>query len=312
MYYQYFGFEKNPFDIHPDPDFLYLSDKHREALAHLKYSVIERKPFLLLVGDVGVGKTTLINFFLNDLKDRKDIVVLPILNPNLTLKEFYLLLARKLGLKSFRSKADFMEQFKVAVSRMINKGKIIVLLIDEAQSLSEKLLEELRLLSNLVQETAGFVVILVGQPDLYEKLKSKALYSLKQRFVFKYHLGPFDNINDVAQYLATRILKSGAGNTQLFSKEAVDAIFYFSKGIPRLINIIADHSLMNAYLKGVKLINRDIVCEAVKELDHIIPQDLVVGYCDKKFFQKKFVYLAVFFFLVLGILFFYYEFFIKH
>ncbi len=278
MYYKYFGFKKNPFETHPDPEFLYLSEEHREALSHLKYAVLERKPFLLLIGDIGVGKTTLLNFFIEDLKKKKDVVLIPILNPNLTLKDFYALLASKLGLYNIKSKAQFLEKFRERISHLTKQNKIVVLVIDEAQAMSEKLLKELQLLANMVSNSQGFVVILVGQPDLYDLLMNSKMLSLRQRFSFKFFLKAFDTVEDVEQYLKTRILKAGSLRTDLFTRDAVETIFSLSNGVPRLINIICDHALLNAYVQEKKTIDKKVILEAVKDIDHLVPaQNLSFG-----------------------------------
>ena len=297
MYYKYFGFSENPFNIHPDPKFLYLSDKHREALSYLKYAIIERKPFLLIIGDIGVGKTTLLNFFIKDIQKRDNIFLVPILNPNLTLKDFYSYLAIKLNFYNIRNKSQFLGEFRKKILDFSKKGKIMVILIDEAQSAPLNLLRELQLLSNLVYDVFSLVIILVGQPDLYKRLMDPNMISLRQRFSFKFHLKPFEKIDEVDQYLKTRILRAGSHKVDLFTPKAVETVFYLSKGIPRLINIIADHALLTAYLEKKSFIDERVILNAVQDLDHLISDSEINKKIQRSTNKRKFLKFMLLFFL---------------
>ena len=270
MYYTYFGFKRNPFEIIPDPTFLFLSKQHREALSYLKYAVLEKKPFLLLIGDIGVGKTLLLNFFIRNFNEKKNVVLIPILNPNLTLNDFYLLVAKKVGLYNIKSKAEFLEEFQSYISNLSKQGKSVVLLIDDVQAMPLSLLKELQLLSNVVSDSQCFVVILVGQPALYVRLMNPKMLPLRQRFSFKFYLEAFNTVEDVEQYLKTRILKAGSSRTDLFTSEAIEAIFSLSGGVPRLINIICDHALLEAYLQRKSIIDKKVILEAIKDIDHLV------------------------------------------
>ncbi len=270
MYYKFFGLEKNPFEIHPDPKFLFLSEKHREALSHLTYCVLLQKPFLMLTGDVGVGKTTILNYFISSLRKKGNILVIPFFNPRLSLKEFYAVLGAELKIPKVGKKASFLLYFRQILQKFAERGKTLVLIFDECQAASVELLEELRLLSNLAEGGAGLVFILVGQPELEKKLECEELYALKQRITYKYHLGPFESPEEVSQYLITRILRAGAPKTRLFTEGAIEAIYRYSKGIPRLINILADHALLAAYLKEQAVVDADVVEETLPEIKHLL------------------------------------------
>lgn len=274
MHFEYFGLDRNPFEITPDPQFLYLGEKHREALSHLMYSVMAKKPFILLTGDIGVGKTTILHYFISQLRKKDDIYLLSILNPKLDIGEFYYLLAAELGwedkITTSFIKSQFLVKFKDYLLSLFNEGKSLVIIIDEAQSAPISLLEEIRLLANLTQEKQGLIIILVGQPELIKKLSSEELYSLRQRFSYRYHLGPFDTKEEVSAYLITRILRAGSPKTRIFTDDAIEAIFKYSKGIPRLINIIADHAMLTAYLKGEAIVGASTIEECLPEIDHLL------------------------------------------
>ena len=311
MYYKYWGLLKNPFDIHPDPDFLYLSEQHREALSHLKYAVLAKKPFLLLTGDIGVGKTTLLNYFLRDLEKDKNVVVVPVFNPSLSVSEFYELLSQTLFPRqdvSNISKPIFLLKFREQLKKIYQQGKILVLVIDEAQSASIRFLEELRLFANIAAEFPGMVIILVGQPDLLDKLDCPELTSLRQRFSFKYHLGPFRDIKDVSDYISTRLLRAGSPKNRVFTDDAIEALFKFSGGIPRVINILADHALMSAFLAKAELVDASFVEEASKEVKHLLPKlqkdQHLEAKNSKSNFERyiPFIFLVVMSILILGYL----------
>ncbi len=272
MHFKHFGLEKNPFEITPDPEFLYLGEKHREALSHLTYSVMAQKPFLLLTGDIGVGKTTILHYFLHTLKQKENLYVVSIFNPKLTIKEFYYLLAAELGWRGRVVKSHFLIKFRHHLLELFRQGKTLVIVIDEAQAAPNDLLEEIRLLANLTEGEQGLVIILVGQPELLKKLSSRELYSLQQRFSYRYHLGPFDSKEEVSEYLITRILRAGTPKSRVFTDEAIELIYRHSRGIPRLINIIADHAMMEAYLKGEAVVDGNTVRECLPEIAHLLEE----------------------------------------
>lgn len=315
MHFQYFGLDRNPFEITPDPQFLYLGEKHREALSHLMYSVLAKKPFILLTGDIGVGKTTILHYFISQLKKKENIYLVSLLNPKLDISEFYYLLALELGLeddiKDPFIKSQFLVKFKNFLLSLFQQDKSLVIIIDEAQSAPVALLEEIRLLANLTQEKQGLVIILVGQPELIKKLSSEELYSLRQRLSFRYHLGPFDSKEEVSAYLITRILRAGSPKTRIFTDDAIDAIYKYSKGVPRLINIIADHAMLTAYLKGEAIVGASTIEECLPEIEHLLKDvqkhlELANPPSISNFsnfdFKKRFKFKNAYFWIILSIL----------
>ncbi len=312
MFYKFFGLSKNPFEVDPDPNFLYLSPQHREALSHLTYSVIARKPYLLLTGDIGVGKTTLLNYFIRNIKKKQDIFLVPIYNPNLTIADFYHLLSDQVKIGINVPKPKFLIEFSNKLLKLATEGKALVIVIDEAQAASEELLEELRLLSNATYGSNSLIMILVGQPDLLQKLSSPKLSSLRQRFSYRYHLGPFQDEYEVSQYLITRILRSGSPKTRIFNNEAIAEIFHLSRGVPRVINILAEHAMINAYLRKETVVGREDVKMAAKEVEHVFVSpkksfqtnfEISEVNSRKKSYSSWFLTLFLIFFLILTIYF---------
>ncbi len=306
MHYKYFGLSKNPFDVDPDPDFLYLSPQHKEALSHLLYSIISKKSFLLLTGDIGVGKTTILNYFLRNIYKRKDVNVLPIYNPNLSIRDFYQLLADHLFIKYDSFKSRFLLQFSSKLSDFSSQNKSLVIIIDEAQAASEELLEELRLLSNVASGLKSLIIILVGQPELLQKLSVPKLSSLRQRFSYRYHLGPFKDEFEVSEYIITRILRAGSPKTRIFTNDAIAEIYRLSRGIPRIINILADHAMLNAYLRKGNTVNLEDVKSALEEVKHTLPEQALLNSLSRenaKYFKINWIFIVLLiFFLILSII----------
>ena len=251
MYEQYFNLQKKPFTIAPDPGFLYLSDRHRDALAHLHYGLQSEGGFVLVTGEVGTGKTTLLRNIIGQVPG--DIDVAFILNPRLTVRELLQTICDELGIEypedDLHSVKPYIDQLNRHLLRSHGLGRSTVVVIDEAQNLSPAVLEQLRLLTNLeTNEQKLLRIILVGQPELNEILSRLELRQLNQRITARYHLQPL-SLRDTRAYLAHRLTISG-GNPNLFSSGASWNIHRLAGGIPRLINIIADRSLLGAFVKG--------------------------------------------------------------
>jgi type II secretory pathway predicted ATPase ExeA/outer membrane protein OmpA-like peptidoglycan-associated protein len=264
MYLNYYRLNSKPFSISPDPKFLWLGEKHAEALASLKYGILEDKGILLLTGEIGTGKTLLINCLLKSIIE--DVVVATIPDPSLKLIDFYNILSNKFEMnKKFESKVDFLinfEKFLVATHR---ERKKVLLIIDEAQRLKSKLLDEIRVLSNIEFENKKLInIFFVGQRELKEMLLEERNRPLKQRITNNYHLMPLTE-KETSDFILHRLKIAGA-TREIFTQRAIREIHNFSQGVPRLINIICDHSLLTGYSQSLTMIDIDVIKECAEEL----------------------------------------------
>ena len=251
----FFSFKENPFALTPDPKYLFLGEKHREVLAHLTFGVREDKGFMVVVGEVGTGKTTLCRAFINHLLE-ENVEVGLIYNPALTDLEMLQAVNREFKLPSdLDSKGKLIEVLNAFLLRVSGESRQVVLIIDEAQFLTSAALDELRLISNMEGEFGKLLVIcLVGQVELEAKLRHKKHRSLRQRTTVRYRLKCL-NKEETQDYLAHRLAVAGNDNAEdVFSLEAMDVIFKLSRGIPREINVLADRSLLNAYLEDQRIV----------------------------------------------------------
>jgi general secretion pathway protein A len=260
MYTSFYNLKEKPFELTPSPRFLYLGENHKEALALLTYGVMDRKGFVLLTGEVGTGKTTIVQTLINNLNSSSKCVYLS--NPLLSSAEFLFYVASRLGfIPESKSKASFLVQFQAFLTEVAQNKQIVLLIVDEAQKLSFRLLEEIRLLSNM--ETADQKLInifLVGQPELNEKLINQKCRPLLQRISIRYHINPL-NFHETEDYIRTRLKTAGANNPTIFSKEAIKLIHEYARGYPRMINVLCDNALLLGYSKG----KRDITAGMIKE-----------------------------------------------
>lgn len=272
MYQQFFGFKVMPFNITPDPSFLYLSPTHQEALAHLRYGLGQKKGFIVLTGEVGCGKTTLCRAFLNELDAARTDTAL-ILNPRLTERELLAAILRELGeiapgagsAPLALDNADLTGRLNEALLRRIHEGKDIVLIIDEAQNLSFEVMEQLRLLSNLETDTQKLLqIILIGQPELKAKLAEKRLRQLRQRILVFYELHSLKRAQ-VEAYIQHRLTLAGASGRPRFTRAALRSIYGRSRGIPRLVNSLCDKALLAAYARDSEEVNWFDVRRAIKD-----------------------------------------------
>jgi general secretion pathway protein A len=276
MYQQFYGFNVMPFNITPDPRFLYLSPTHEDALAHLRYGLHQKKGFVVLTGEVGCGKTTLCRAFLNELDSTRTETAL-ILNPRLTERELLAAILRELGELSADSgstplaldNADLTGRLNDALLRRIHDGKDIVLIIDEAQNLSFEVMEQLRLLSNLETDTQKLLqIILIGQPELKARLAEKRLRQLRQRILVFYELRPL-NRSQMDAYIQHRLSLAGAQGRPRFTSAALRTIYRRSRGIPRLVNSMCDKALLSAFIRDADEVNWHDARRAARDQDQL-------------------------------------------
>ena len=268
MYEAFFGLRERPFELAPNPRFLLLTTSHAEALSNLEYGITGKKGITVLLGEAGTGKTTLIRTALQKWRTAGHLVAY-INNPTLTRSEFVECLAQtfELGPDAATSKTRLLTALTELVMRRHAQGLITGLLIDEAQALSDELLEEIRLLANV--ETADekvFPVVLAGQPELADRLNAPGLRQLKQRIGLRCVLAPLD-VREVGAYIAGRVRLAGGVGATLFTREAVMAIHERSGGIPRVINVICDNVLLSAFATERRPATREIVEEVCREFD---------------------------------------------
>lgn len=267
MYADFYNFKRQPFSLTPSPRFLYLGEVHKEALAVLTYGVAEQKGFVLLTGETGAGKSTMVHALLANVD--KDVQYVHFPNPPFSTKDLMNYLAftafkKKLNI---RSKAEFLIEFERFLKERLQHQQNFILIIDEAQELSFELLEEVRLLSNMGTAEEKWVnIFLVGQPELNEKLSQPRCRSLRQRISIRYHIKPLD-LEGTQEYIATALKMAGAEHGhKLFANDVVKAIHQYSGGYPRTINILADNLLLLGYSRGKRKITASMVNECHDDL----------------------------------------------
>lgn len=264
IYKDYYGFAEKPFNLTPDPKYLYLSSKHKEVLAHLVFGLQENNGFLKIIGEVGTGKTTICRSFLRELN--ADFNFAYIFHPCANALEMLQSISAELGLPaSSRSKKDLVHQLHRYLLRERQRGHRVAVIIDEAQDLDAPVLEELRLLSNLETETEKLIqIILIGQPELDDLLNRPNLRQLRQRITIQWELLPL-NLEETRGYIQHRLNVAGGKGKVMFSRPATELIFRYAQGIPRMINVLADRALLIAYTRNTKKITPREVRLAVKD-----------------------------------------------
>src|SRR5262245_35618385 len=268
MYEQYFGLRERPFDLSPNPRFLFLSRGHKEALTNLRYGLSGRPGLTVLVGESGTGKTTLVRAALQSVATAGSRVV-HLANPTLTRSEFYEYLASGFGFtaEAAKSKTTFISELSQELTAAQSTGAVLALVFDEAQSLPHALLEEIRLLTNTEGTSGNTVAIaLVGQPELAERLNDPSLRQLKQRVALRCELLPLD-LNETAAYVAARVRVAGGRPDVLFTRDAILAIHEHSTGIPRTISVLCDNALVNGFAADVKPVGRQIVLDVCRDFE---------------------------------------------
>jgi len=259
MYKQFFGLQENPFNVSPDPRYLLLTPPAEEALACLTYGIQTRRGFILLTGEVGTGKTTLIHKLLDWLRAR-EVPTAYSFNSLVDSSQLLAFILADLGLPTSHTDANtlLLELYNFLLERF-RVGGTTVLIIDEAQCLPQEVLEEIRLLTNFETATEKLLqVVLVGQPELEAKIKQPELRALRQRIALRAKLYPF-TLDQTGQYIARRLLVAGASGNTIFDRRAVEAIYRYSEGIPRVINVLCELALVSAFADQRKTISTDII-----------------------------------------------------
>jgi general secretion pathway protein A len=267
MYKSFYNLQRNPFEITPDPSFLFPTTRHNEALASLYYGVTSHRGFVVLTGEVGTGKTLMLRSLLG-LLQRRDVAFALIFNPTLSPLEFMRYIARDFGLQvGDKAKDELIHVLNGFLLQRHQKGLTTILVVDEAHHLSNELLEEIRLLTNLETSQQKLLqIVLAGQPELDLKLDSHDLRQLKQRIALRCHLNPL-TLNETMEYMARRLKIAGApGANEIFSRPAVEEVFRQSRGIPRLVNTICENALLAGYAKHASTITSEIVESVARDL----------------------------------------------
>jgi general secretion pathway protein A len=266
VYLEYYGLSEPPFNITPNPRFLFYSAKHREAFNHVLYGIRERKGFVQLTGEVGAGKTTICRAILDQLGDAYATAL--ILNPVLDADGLMKAIAMEFGLDvKGRDRLETVSALNAHLLSLVEQEKDAVLIIDEAQDLTDDLLEQVRLLSNLETDDRKLLqIVLMGQPELRERLNAHALRQLRQRITVRYHLRPL-SAEEVGRYIQHRLAVSGANGVPWFTRGALWRVHRYSHGIPRLINAVADKCLLAGFVKQTERIDYRTVGVAIRELE---------------------------------------------
>ncbi len=271
MYKKYFGLKENPFNVNPDPHYLFLTEHTQEALACLTYGIETRKGFILLTGEVGTGKTTLINKLLEWLHKERVFTAF-VFNPRLSVSQFFDFMMADFGIPcEAQQKGQMLLKLNQWLLDRYQAGERAVLIVDEAQNLSPQMLEEIRLLTNLETSTEKLLqIVLAGQPELEHKLNQPELRQLRQRITLRAKTRQL-TLEETHGYIQERLRIAGAQNTELFSPAAVEAVHRYARGIPRVINLLCEHALVSSFVDQRNPVPPEIVEEVAHDFElHII------------------------------------------
>ena len=265
MYRDFYGLMRAPFEMTPDPSFLVLGDTHREGLAMLVYAVRARKGFVVLTGEVGTGKTTLLHALLGQLEPEMPSAFL--FNPRLEPLDFFRVLFDEFGIETpCRTKAEYLLSLNRFLIDQLKENRTALLIIDEAQNLSPEMLEEVRLLSNLETPTSKLLqIMLVGQPELDAMLDRPDLRQLRQRVVLRHHLRPFDE-EELAGYVEERLRLAGYTGKGIFKRSALRRLYEVTGGVPRLVNVLCDGALLSGYSREQASLDASTIDDVAREL----------------------------------------------
>ena len=267
MYKGFFGLKDNPFNVNPDPRFLYFTKEIEEAFSGLKYGIQNRKGFITLTGEVGTGKTTLVNRLLDWLHEER-VRTAFLFNSRMNSSQLFDFILAEFGIScESRSKSQLLMKLNGFLLDRFRAGETTVLIVDEAQNLTYPVLEEIRLLTNLETSTEKLLqIVLSGQPELEEKLKLPQLRQLRQRIMLRCKTSALSK-EQTHDYIVERLRIAGADGPVIFSADAVAMVHKYSVGIPRVINLLCEHSLINAYVEQQRPISAKIVEEVAKEFE---------------------------------------------
>ena len=266
MYCEYYGLMKRPFEMTPDPSFLYLGEAHREGLATLVYGIQSGKGFVMLTGEVGTGKTTLLHALLGQLDSSTASAF--IFNPRLEPLDFFHMLFSELGIEEpCETKSEYLLRLNDFLIERLERGESTVLIVDEAQNLSAELLEEIRLLSNLETSTSKLIqIMLVGQPELNQMLAKPELRQLRQRIALRHQLRPFDE-GETADYVDERLRRAGYAGKAIFKRKAIRELYAVTGGTPRLLNVVCDGALLLGYSRDQTTLDASDIREVAQDLE---------------------------------------------
>lgn len=268
MYLEHFGLTEYPFSLTPDPRFAVVTPAYTEILAGLYYGIEMAKGLTVVIGEVGTGKTMALRWIIRRLQS--GVLASYIVNPHLTVDDFYHHLSSMLGIKQWSNKSDLLNQLGSLLEQRHQRGLRTILIVDEAHELSDQVLEEIRLLLNFENDTAKFLqVILTGQPELTVRLRQPNLRQLKQRVAFRCKVGLIPDVEEVGKYITERLKIAGNSKANLFEQEAIELIYQYSEGIPRQVNNLCDNALLTAYSMGTKKVTRKIIEEVAANLDMV-------------------------------------------
>lgn len=278
MYKEFFNLKDYPFSLTPDPKFIVFTPSYNELLASLYYGIEMAKGLIVLTGEVGTGKSTALRWIIRRLDS--SVVAAYIVNPHLSIEEFYHHVSEMLNIKEWSNKTELLTEMAKVLEDRHRRGLRTVLIVDEAHELSDEVLEEIRLLLNFESDNAKHLqIILTGQPELREKLRKPNLRQLKQRIALRCEMPALKNVQEVKRYIGERLLIGGAKEPNIFSPYAIDYIYQCSEGIPRLINNLCDNAMIAAYASGEQIISRSMIesvaanLDLLPDVDRLIPSD---------------------------------------
>ena len=270
MYIEFYGLKELPFALTPDPRFIYFTPSHTEVMANLHYGIESGKGLIVVTGEVGTGKTTMLRWVMKRLD--RTVMVAYIFNPRLSVTEFYQHLATLFDIQNWETKSDLLFELGKVLDSRHSRGLRTVLIVDEAHGLSPQVLEEIRLLCNFESDTAKQLqIVLTGQPELRDVLNYPELRQLKQRVALRCEIKALSNVEETAQYINSRLKVAGAQYPDIFSPGAVDYIFRCTAGIPRAINNLCDNAMLNGFAASEQIISRAMIQEVAETFD-VLPR----------------------------------------